>query len=77
MADIITIPMALAEFDKVQTDLDPTKTGVVHSKQIDFSYTFDGSNLDIDITARHTLAAKIASDALIKSHLEDLLAGQS
>lgn len=83
MAHIITIPMTQDQFEKAQITLDAVvgashvadqRSGHVNSHDIDFDYTYDGATLTMDITARHTLKAKIASDDQIKQHLEEMLA---
>lgn len=80
MAHLITISMTPAQFEKAQIALDGSTdhvgdehSGTVHSKQIDFDYTWDGSTLTMDIIARHGLEAKIASDDQIKAHIEAML----
>jgi hypothetical protein len=83
MAHIVSIPMTPEQFLKAQVALNSAagvshtgddKSGTVHSKDIDFSYTFDGSSLAMDITARHSLKAKIASDSQIAEHVKEMLA---
>jgi hypothetical protein len=82
MAHIITIPITPAEFEKAQIALDSKAgtshvadeaSGTVHSHDIDFNYTYDGATLTMDITARHTLKAKIADDDAIRDRVKEEL----
>lgn len=82
MAHLITIPLTPDQFEKAQLALDAgvpshvadQTSGTVTSHDIDFNYTYDGATLTMDITARHTMKAKIASDGQIRSHIEEMLA---
>lgn len=83
MAHIISFPMTPEQYGKAQIALDSTpgvshtgddKSGTVHSPQLDFNYTFDGSKFSMDITGRHGLEAKIAPDSKILERVEAMLA---
>lgn len=83
MPHIITIPLDPDQFEKAQLALDAQagashvadqKSGSVKNHDIDFNYTYDGATLTMDITERHTLKAKIASDEQIKEHIVEMLA---
>lgn len=83
MAHIISFPMTPEQYGKAQIALDATpgvshtgddKSGTVHSHDIDFDYTFDGADFSMDITARHTMEAKIAPDSAILSRVKKMLA---
>lgn len=83
---MIQIPLTPDLFGKVATSLpnlpgitkfspaSPT-TGSVQTKQLDFNYSYDGwAMLTITPTAKHSLKAKLASDAQIQEYFEHLLA---
>jgi hypothetical protein len=80
---MITIPMTAAQYAKARTivqdsprlkevvEESPTK-GHFTSNMITAEYNYDGSNLTLNITAKHGLA-KLASDNDIKEHLVTFL----
>lgn len=69
------LKFALAQSNEVTVTSSTDVVGVLTTDDVDLSYSFLAASnlLSISILKRHSLAAKLASESIIYSHVDDML----
>ena len=74
-AQFATLEAKLNDTEGVMFAQSSTFVGSIVTKDVTLSYDYDGAEtLEIDVTARHSFEARIASEAQIEERINEMIA---